>query len=299
MARSTPQYTTDIFPCAEPKGIGTMKMYGKAHQTANLILEAFQDPDSLPKALAPIFIHRKDDVPCRKWSWRNQLLTAIAGTHDARGYRQWQQVDRHVKKGCKAFNILSPCTTPIVDDETGEKRPVLIGFRATSVFRAEDTEGQDLPTGDPQLDQWIAELPLREVAEAWGITVHTFDGEDSLYLGKYSQRGDSRAIALGVQNVEVFLHELMHAADHRQGTATEQRWKKEVVAEFGAAVLAECLGLECSNLGGSFHYISSHAEAAEQAAQQACFECLDRICRAVALILDTAETLKSQTMAMA
>ena len=27
----------------------------------------------------------------------------------------------------------------------------------------EDTDGQDIPTGDTALDQWIADLPLREV----------------------------------------------------------------------------------------------------------------------------------------
>ena len=31
----------------------------------------------------------------RRWSWRNQLLTALSGYHDARGYRQWQEVGRH------------------------------------------------------------------------------------------------------------------------------------------------------------------------------------------------------------
>ena len=59
-----------------------MKMYGKAHETASTILEAFRNPETLPEVIAPIFIHRKDDLPCRKWSWRNQLLTALAATDD-------------------------------------------------------------------------------------------------------------------------------------------------------------------------------------------------------------------------
>ena len=44
----------------------TVKFYGKAESAANGILEAFQKPDELPAALAPVFINRKDDVPCRK-----------------------------------------------------------------------------------------------------------------------------------------------------------------------------------------------------------------------------------------
>ena len=269
----------------------------RAHETANTILEAFQHPEALPKALAPIFIHRRDDVPCRRWSFRNQLLTALASTCDARGFRQWQEADRHVKKGSKAFYILSPCTKVIEDKETGEKRPTVIGFRACPVFRIEDTDGADIPSGDPQVDQWLEHLPLRAVAQSWGITVTTYNGEGTGHLGYYRERGDSKAIALGVQNVDVFLHELMHAADYRLGNAAErgQHWRKETVAEFGSAVLAECLGLESeSDLGGAYEYIERYAQAAQRNVQAVCMECLDRICQAVALVLDTADSLNQQ-----
>ena len=48
------------------------------------IVDRFERGD-LPDVLAPIFINRDDaDVPCRKWSWRNQLLTALSGHDDAR-----------------------------------------------------------------------------------------------------------------------------------------------------------------------------------------------------------------------
>ena len=98
------------------------KFYGKAESAANVILEAFQRPGQLPAALAPIFIQRKADIPCRKWSWNNQLITALAGHGDARGFRQWQQVDRHVRKGERSFTILSPVTKKIKDKQTGEER---------------------------------------------------------------------------------------------------------------------------------------------------------------------------------
>jgi len=278
-----------------------MKLYGKAHETAQTILEAFQHADSLPKALAPIFIHRKDDIPCRKWSWRNQLLNALAGTTDARGYRQWQAVDRHVKKGSKAFCILSPCTKKIKDATTGEELYACYGFRATSVFRLEDTEGADLRSGDPEIDRWFSDLPLLEVAKSWGITVSTFSGQGARYLGYY-RHGQGKAIALGVQNLSTFFHELMHAADYRLGNATErgQHWRKETVAEFGGAVLAECLGLEVdADLGGAFRYIEYYAKAAEKTVQAACMDCLDRICQSVALVLDTAEALKAESASVA
>ncbi len=66
-------------------------LYGKAEAAANAILDAFRK-GTIPKALAPVFIHRTDDVPCRAWSWSNQLIAAINGTSDARGYRHCQPV---------------------------------------------------------------------------------------------------------------------------------------------------------------------------------------------------------------
>ena len=64
-----------------------MRFYGKAECAAKQIVDAFKTGD-LPSALAPIFINRQDDTPCRQWSWSNQLLTALAGHSDARGYRR-------------------------------------------------------------------------------------------------------------------------------------------------------------------------------------------------------------------
>jgi hypothetical protein len=98
-----------------------MRFYGKAEEAANRILQAFQS-GNLPNALAPVFIKRKDNVPCRAWSWNNQLLTALAGHSDARGYRQWEAVGRHVKKGERSFSILVPLTRAIEqkDPDTGQ-----------------------------------------------------------------------------------------------------------------------------------------------------------------------------------
>ena len=76
---------------------------GKAKDAADKIIGPFK-AGTLPKALAPIFINRPDeDTPCRKWSWSNQLLTALAGYSDARGFRQRQSVGRNVRKGQKSF----------------------------------------------------------------------------------------------------------------------------------------------------------------------------------------------------
>ena len=48
------------------------------------------------------------NIPCKKWSYSNQFITYLHGTGDARGYNQWKEADRNVKKGSKAFHILVP-----------------------------------------------------------------------------------------------------------------------------------------------------------------------------------------------
>ena len=98
------------------------------------------------------------DVPMIKWSMLNQLACFIAGTQDARGYRQWQRIGRYVIKGKKAIWILAPNMAKIkkthqeeieVDGlietvEREEEVQKLFGFKTVPVFRYEDTDGEPL-----------------------------------------------------------------------------------------------------------------------------------------------------------
>jgi hypothetical protein len=156
-----------------------MRFYGKAEEAANRILQAFQS-GNLPNALAPVFIKRKDNVPCRAWSWNNQLLTALAGHSDARGYRQWEAVGRHVKKGERSFSILVPLTRAIeqTDPDTGQtvERFAIYGFKSAAVFGISQTEGEPLPRPDPEIERWLESLPLIDVARQWGLAVEAYSG---------------------------------------------------------------------------------------------------------------------------
>ena len=116
------------------------RFYRQAESAAAQILEAFQS-GNLPKALAPVFVRRRDNVPCRAWSWSNQLLVALAGHSDARGYRQWQEVDRHVKKGEKSFHILVPCVGKRTEKDpgTGEEVERTFIYRFTFLCTGADS----------------------------------------------------------------------------------------------------------------------------------------------------------------
>jgi hypothetical protein len=274
-----------------------MFLKGKAAEAANDILQAFQHPNTLPAPLAHVFIHRKECVPCRSWSWRNQLLTALHGHSDARGFRQWEQVGRHVKKGEKAFYILSPCLKTVVDENTEEEKTILLGYKGTPVFGLSQTEGDPVPVGDPAVERWLQTLPLREVADAWGLSVEAYNGKGADALGnfRYKRNDCGKSIALGVQNLSTWAHELVHAADHRNGKLKEmgQHWRSETVAELGSAILLKILGLDYdADLGGCWEYIQRYAKQEKMDVLKACNLVLERTCEAVALILDTAETIE-------
>jgi N-terminal domain of anti-restriction factor ArdC len=269
-----------------------MAFYGYAEAAAQKILRAFEDANSLPKPLARVFIRRKDNPHCQKWSWGNQLLVVLNGYSDARGFQQWHKTGRWVKKGEKAFHILGPVTRKLLDKETGEERTIIVGFKGLPVFGLEQTDGKPLPTSDPDIDKWIESLPLLDVAKRWGLSVDVFNGETAGYLGVY-RRGEG--IEIGVKNLATWCHELVHAADDRNGCLKEkgQHWRSETVAELGGAVLLEILGFKReADLGGCWSYIQSYAQQEKIGVAEACIAVLQRVCGAVGLILDTAEQVK-------
>ncbi len=273
-----------------------MKFYGHSREVADHIVEAFRHPEQLPKSIAPIFIHRTDEAPCRHWSYSNQFVLALSGTTDARGIRQWNAIGRTVKAGSKAIHILAPCIKQlkVKDDQENEKDlRMLYGFRSVPVFAVEDTEGDPLPENDPEANTWIASLPLIEVAESWGINVGTYSHHGAAPLGYYKHGSNGEAIMLGVENLSTWTHELIHSADQRLGGLKEAKWHREIVAELGGAVLLTCIGkTHEADLGGACQYIEAYATEAKMDIARACIEVINRVCACVDLILKSAESLE-------
>lgn len=196
-----------------------------------------------PEAVGKLtMLSRASDAPSARWSPGNQALMIAAGTMDARGFRQWEEVGRRVKKGAKAFYIFAPrtITKTEVDEETGEEitRKVLVGFTTTPVFRVEDTEGAPLPAYDPPKLP-----PLIDVARAFGVSV-TYAPPAGAWGGYYAP--DREEIVLCTHAERVFFHELAHAAHYRlpenPATPASDKARKEIVAEMAAAALCYIYG---------------------------------------------------------
>jgi hypothetical protein len=90
--------------------------------------------------------------------------------------------------------------------------------------------------------------------------VGVFGGKGVGCLGLYRR---SKGIALGVKNLSTWAHELVHAADDRNGSFKEmgQHWRSESVAGLGGAVLLELLGFcNDADLGGCWEYVQRYAD---------------------------------------
>jgi hypothetical protein len=264
------------------QGTTTQSWRERASNELEKIIRLFstiQLPDICAKALI-----NAPGKPSSKWSFGNQILMLLAGTSDARGYRQWNEVGRHVRAGARAFRILGPVFVKKQIDSTsgdpgdgGEEVDVLVGFRAIPVFKIEDTEGEELPTYKPRDPP-----PLLEVAEKFGMKVNYLRLSAGI-LG-YTDY-ERQVIGLTTEDWTTFFHELAHAL-HRSfepKTRHGQEPEAETVAQLVAATLARLYGRPDD--GFSWSYIAGQAQSGSpQQVGRLCMRVLDRAKKVLDLI---------------
>jgi hypothetical protein len=253
-------------------------MTPKVRATLDKIIARFESGD-IPEAVAysmfPI-----PDIPCANWSLLNRTLVFLSGTMDARGIRQWNSVNRRVKKGTKALYILVPYMKH-VEDDLGENQTKLLGFGVSPVFRVEDTEGESLEYENLE----VPEFPLMERAEEWGISVKAIPG-NYRYYGYYSS--GRREIALATNQECVFFHELAHAGHQivKGALRPGQDPLQEIVAELSACALAQIVGKSLVDTTGSnFQYIKRYAEQLKMSAHSACLKVMSETEKVLNLVI--------------
>jgi hypothetical protein len=248
------------------------------------LLKIFKE-DNLEKVARAVF--RGGDIPADQWSFLNRVLMYLNDTDDARGFRQWQQVGRYVKKGSKAFYIIGPVTKKITAEkslESGEtireEKKILAGFKAIPVFRFEDTEGEPIIREDFKVN---IPCEFNGVIQELGLKVQPVRFCGSAY-GSYNLV--NKEIRLASPEIEVFLHELSHAVDDRlTGLRPGQRTDQEITAEFSAAVIAHLMGYKIP-LGNVREYIENYSF-------RELMSCLARIEKIVSYVIErTTEGLK-------
>ena len=238
------------------------------------------DEENLEKVARAVFRSEGSSIPADKWSFLNRILMYLHNTEDARGFRQWQQVGRYVKKGSKAFYIIAPVTRKITAEknlESGEmvreERTVLAGFKGIPVFRIEDTDGAPVIREEYQIN---IPCEFEGIIQELGLRVQPVRFCGAAY-GSYNLI--SREIRLASPDIEVFLHELSHAVDDKlNGLKPGQKRDQEVTAEFSAAVIAQLMGYRIP-LGNVREYI-------EQYSFRELMSCLARIEKIVSYVIE-------------
>ncbi|MCZ7359183.1 MAG: ArdC family protein [Candidatus Methanoperedens sp.] len=248
-------------------------------EAMDTLLKMF-DEENLEKVARAVFRSEGSSIPADKWSFLNRILMYLHNTEDARGFRQWQQVGRYVKKGSKAFYIIAPVTRKITAEknlESGEmvreERTVLAGFKGIPVFRIEDTDGAPVIREEYQIN---IPCEFEGIIQELGLRVQPVRFCGAAY-GSYNLI--SREIRLASPDIEVFLHELSHAVDDKlNGLKPGQKRDQEVTAEFSAAVIAQLMGYRIP-LGNVREYI-------EQYSFRELMSCLARIEKIVSYVIE-------------
>ena len=230
----------------------------QVQEATKKLLEMFRT-GIMPEKVAFTVIQRRRGGarPCDRWSVGNQIIMYCNGTDDARGFKQWLTAGRQVRKGSKCFYIFSPKTRKIKNEQAGEEKIVLYGFKATPVFRYEDTEGEEVPEADYTPEKLP---PLYDVAEKLGIKV-SYSPITRPALGSYSL--SSKEIKLYSQDAFVYFHELAHAVHHTFVNLKEvENARSETVAELAACVLCQLNGIKGYE-DQAYKYISTYCGDAE------------------------------------
>ncbi len=169
-------------------------------------------------------------------------------------YNAWKRLGRQVRKGSSAVAIWAPVFARQEDKQTGETRQMLVGFRPTGVFAAEDLEDIDvnpLPAlHRPQPDDVTETFDyLAARAELAGIKVDVMPLNRR--MGGFAQGGFRVAINSLIDSrnqVCVLLHEVahiyLHQRERKDGEPRIRDQQAEAEAESIAFVLSNAIGIE-------------------------------------------------------
>jgi len=243
----------------------------KVKTVLDSILEQFKNGDNIPQMVA-LATFPTANFPMYKWSLLNQLVCYFSGMTDFRGYKQWLEAKRFVKKGETATHILVPWMKKDENPE-GVEKTHLAGFITACVFAVEQTSGEDLEYQKLVLP----DFPLLDRAKELGISVTAIPGSYDHY-GYYSQ--NKGVIALASPEECVFWHEISHLAQHKiLGELKKgQDPLQEISAELSALSIGYILGRDGSkHLGNSYKYIEHYAKELDISPYKACMSVISEV----------------------
>ena len=243
-----------------------------------------------------------------RYSVNNQLLIALTCWRReidptfVAGYRWWSENGYQVRKGEKAIRILGPVRRWVEDEETRERRLVVVGFTGVPVFeRSQVDAGPDAAPLEPESEPIAGDsherylAPLVAALEAEGVRVEFADAE----LGRAGGFFDPKRKLIRIRperdanaRVRTLLHEGAHAlvaaaAEEDGEDAIKLSYaEEECVVETTGHVAAAALGLDTS--GEAVPYVAGWGESGA----------LEAVARAAALVDQIARRLEDAARAV-
>ena len=177
------------------------------------------------------------------------------------GYRTWQSLNRHVRKGEHGIRILAPCRYKTTSDD-GEETWRIGGFTTVAVFNVAQTDGEDLDDVRPALLDGDAPAGLwgaiaAQIVSA-GFTIRRGDCEGANGVTDYLARTVTvRADVSDAQACKTLTHELGHILCEHETELRNHgcRGRFEVEAESVAYIVAHAHGLPSG--GYSLPYVAA------------------------------------------
>jgi len=237
------------------------------------------------------------------------------------GYRQWEQLGRHVDRGQKAYAILSPVlgrfasTTPQdpgswrrldprEQPRRGEVvRSALVGVRPASVFDVSQTSGAELPIPpSPVLLEGEAPSGLREglieQVEACGFEFVPVPHEGMIRGANGLTDYTAHRVAVRenmdpAAQVKTLAHELAHVRMHdpRDEDTTQHRGIAEVEAESVALMIGAAHGMDTNAY--TVPYVSNWATTVDRKDPVAVVQATaERVRKTTVSILDGLQTVQ-------
>jgi len=197
-----------------------------------------------------------------RYSAGNAILIQLQkpyATHVA-GFRAWQRLGRHVKKGEHGIAIMAPIVwrrkaEPDDSDKDASKDgEVVATFKTAYVFDVSQTEGRPLPAfartqGDPgncleKLERFICDRGIR------------LERHGSLRMAEGMSIGGTillKACLAPAEEFSVLVHELAHEMLHQDpANRPQEKTVREAEAEAVASVVCQGIGLDANTASSDY-----------------------------------------------
>ena len=197
-----------------------------------------------------------------RYSVGNAILIQLQkpdATHVA-GFRAWQRLGRHVKKGEHGIAIKAPVVcrrkaeSDDSDEDASEDGEIVTTFKTAYVFDISQTDGNPLPEfakaqGDPgacleRLETFIAEKGIK------------LERHDSLRMAEGVSIGGTILLKVSLAPAEEFsvlVHELAHEMLHQDpANRPKEKTVREAEAEAVAYVVCQGIGLDANTASSDY-----------------------------------------------